>query len=104
MAWAWCKDDKILSRNSFTSFHHNLDVARVEEASEAIVTGCTLGSSILLCHYCQPASSNIVRHLIRYTVRMINILNPNFSLQAELAAEYPAKIEEVLRAEHCSGS
>jgi len=100
MAWAWCKDDKIFLRNPFTSFHHNLDVIQVEEASEAIVTGCTVGSSILKCHYCQPASSNIVRHLIKYTERVINILNPNFSstLQAELATEYPVKIEEVKNA------
>jgi len=89
--------DRILSRNPFTSFHHNLDVAQEEEASEAIVTGCTFGSNILLCHYCQPAASNIVRHLIKYTANMINILDSTFSstLQAELAARYPEKIEEV---------
>jgi len=74
--------DRVLSKNPFASFHHNLDATQVEEALEAIVTGCTFGSSILLCHTAnqlQPASSNIVRHLIKDAARMINILNTTFS-------------------------
>lgn len=38
MVGTWCKDmqyDRILSKKSF---HHSLDVAQIEEASEAIVT------------------------------------------------------------------